>query len=726
MTIRTKILVPVLGVSLLLFSVAATLAVFTTIKAATDSAEKQIVATSQRYAYSIETLLEAPITVLNTMANFFGSYKTIDENDRRIIFATIIDSVVDKNYEYISSWIVWSPNKLDNRDSFYKNSVYGNESGVFSLNFYKDNYNNISIKPLADSFRIGKSYAEPYTNRTVTFTGPYIPEAEESDRKVFCISAPVVEDGEAIAVVGLEFDASTLIRLIGNLSIQTGADYYLLNNNGEFMETMNPDLLGRALGNVFPERTDEIEAVKKGDIYYKKTASDYTNKDILRVFMPVAITGSSAWSLMAEEPYHFVRAQSGANNLMHMLFATFSAVLLSQLVVTFFVAKAVAAPAKKAKSMLSDIAEGEGDLTKRLNVRSSDEIGTMANAFDRFVDKLADLIRGTIKAVAELKAGSGLLDEGMSETIEAVKRIDNAVEGVVESTGIQAASVGEVSAAVEQITRNIESLDRMIERQKAGISDSSSSIEEMIGSMGSIAKNVDAFAELMTNLVVASDTGKGKLAGVSELVKDVFSRSQGLIDANKVIQSISAQTNLLAMNAAIEAAHAGDAGAGFAVVAAEIRSLAELSQVRSKEIATSISGMRSGIDKVVASTVEAEKAFNSIEGLVRKVGDLETEIKAAVAEQGSGSKLVLEALSGIKDVSEEVRGASAEMTSGVASAGQEMRRLLELTDELKRVTETISKESSGINSIINRVNDLGQKNAELIASVEYGTSKFKV
>ncbi|HPB65720.1 MAG TPA: methyl-accepting chemotaxis protein, partial [Spirochaetales bacterium] len=190
--------------------------------------------------------------------------------------------------------------------------------------------------------------------------------------------------------------------------------------------------------------------------------------------------------------------------------------------------------------------------------------------------------------------------------------------------------------------------------------------------------------------------------------------------------AIAARTNLLAMNAAIEAAHAGEAGAGFAVVAAEIRSLAEQSQLRSKEIAGSVAGIRGGIDKVVASTVDAERAFENIVGHVRKVGELESEIKAAVAEQGSGSRVVLESLSSIRDITDEVRGASAEMTQGAAAAGEEMRRLLELTEELKRSMQDIGKESESIKGVTAKVSALGVRNAELVGQVESGTNRFKV
>lgn len=726
MTIRMKIIVPVIGVSVILFGAAAATAILTTVRAAMDSAERQVESTVQRYAYSIEALLEGPFATVKTLATIFEGFNAIPDDNRRPVFAAMLKSIADKNTDMVSAWTVWSPNQLDGRDRGQAEARYGNESGAFSIAYAKGG-GGLRLVKLPDAFRTERRYAEPYAEMRAAIYGPYRPQGDQSANPVFCVSAPVVFGGKTVAVVGVEVEAYTLTRLINTLSLQTGAAFALLNNDGEYLEAVDPELLGRSILNLHPERQDEAEAVRHGRSFTAKTVSDATGTDILRVYMPVAVSDTmKPWALLSEEPYRQVRQASGSGGLMTILFGTFGAVLLAQLAATVLVARAVAAPAKKAKALLSDIAEGEGDLTMRLQVRSNDEIGSMAKAFDRFADKLAGIIRDAKRAVAELKAGAGQLDSGMSEAAEAVRRIDDAVAELVGRNADQAGSVGEVSSAVEQITRNIESLDRMIERQRSGIADSSSSIEEMVGSMGSIAKNVDAFAVCMKSLVEASDEGRGKLAGVSELVKDVYARSQGLMDANKVIQSIAAQTNLLAMNAAIEAAHAGEAGAGFAVVADEIRSLAELSQARSKEIAASVSGIRGGIDRVVGSTAEAERAFESIEGLVRRVGELEAEIKAAVAEQGSGSRLVLESLASMRGVTDEVRGASSEMTRGAQAAGEEMRRLLELTAALDRVIETISCETTGIRSVTERVSALGQRNAEMIATVEAGTDRFKV
>jgi len=726
MTIRTKILVPVLGISAMLFSAAGAIAVLTTVRTAVAAAEYQVVSTSERYAYSIEAILEGPFATVGTLATLFEDRSSIPAQDRRSYYLSMLRSIVESNASFVSIWSAWGPNAIDGSDALFEGTRLGNESGAFCVAFIKE-ANGLELVSLPDTIRSDKRYIAAYTTLSASIIGPYQPSSGASKGLVFSIVAPVVSDGKSLGVVGVEIEASLIMSIVSNLSFQTGADYSLLDNDYVYLEAPDPAMVGRSLVSIDSTRSDEGQAVRAGEQRVKRVAASGSGKELLRVYTPIQVSDTGKpWSLMVETSMSAVKSASGSTGLMFMLFATFGTVLAAQFIVTLLVARAVSRPALKAGALLQNIAEGEGDLTQRLGIISKDEIGALAGAFDTFAEKLAGIIRGTKSAVSELAAGSVELDSGMSAADNAVRRIDEAIDGVIERTGNQAASVDEVSSSVEQITRNIESLDTMIARQKNAVAESSASIEEMVGAIGSIARNVESFGDYMQRLVAASDTGKGKLGGVSELVRDISVRSQGLIDANKVIQSIAAQTNLLAMNAAIEAAHAGDAGAGFAVVAVEIRNLAELSQARSREIAGSIAGIRGGIDKVVGSTVEAESAFEIILGHVRKVGELETEIKAAVAEQGVGSKLVLESLSSIRDITDEVRGASSEMTKGAVAAGGEMRRLLQLTEELRASMESIGRESEGIKAITGRVTELGVRNAELLARVGSGTDRFRV
>jgi len=724
--IRFKILVPVLAVSATLFGAAAAIAVTTTVKTALASAERQAVSAAERYASGIAALLEGPFATARTMADIFSDYTSVVEPQRRPYFASVLRSIAERNTDYRSAWTAWIPDSIDSLDAQAVGTMYASDGGSFCAEYVKGT-DAKGLVALTDSSRTDKRFITPYTRLATSIVGPYRRPGDTTGGLVFSIASPVIEDGKSVGVVGIEVEAITITRLVNAMSMQTGSAFSLLDNDYVFLEADNPEYVGRSIVSIDATRGDEAKAVRAGDQHVSHFRQGKNGEPFLRILTPVRVSDTDApWSLLVETPMSTIRAASGATTLMAMLLATFAAVLLAQFGVTMIVAGKVAKPALQAGALLKGIAEGDGDLTKRLRIGTKDEIGALARSFDKFAEKLAGIIGDTKRAVAELKASSGELDEGMLAASAAAHRIDQSIDGVIQRSLNQAASVEEVSSSVEQIARNIESLDTMIERQKAGVAESSASIEELVGAIGSIGKNVSSFGDYMNLLIEASDAGRGKLSGVSQLVQDISVRSQGLIDANKVIQSIAAQTNLLAMNAAIEAAHAGDAGAGFAVVADEIRNLAELSQARSKEIAASIGGIRGGIDQVVVSTADAEHAFGNIVDQVRRVGELETEIKAAMAEQGAGSKHVLEALSAIRDITDEVRGASAEMTQGASVAGEEMHTLLQVTEELKRSMEEIGRDSDDIKDVTAQVNELGQKNAQLLAKVEAGIERFKV
>jgi len=724
--IRFKILVPVLTVSAILFGSAAAIAVTTTVKTAIASAERQATSAAERYAYSIEALLEGPFATARTMADIFSDYAAVAEAQRRVYFGSVLKSVAERNTDYRSAWTAWVPASIDSLDAQFVGSNYGSDGGSFCAEYVKGT-NAAGLVALLDSSRTDKRFIVPYTRLASSIVGPYRRSDDTTAGLVFSIASPVIEDGKSVGVVGIEIEAVTITRLINAISMQTGSAFSLLDNDYIFLEADNPEYVGRSIISIDASRGEEAKAVRAGEQHVSHFSYDGTGAEYIRIYTPVRVSDTGApWSLLVETPMATIRAASGATTLMVMLLATFAAVLLAQFGVTMIVAGKVARPALQAGALLKGIAEGDGDLTKRLGIGTKDEIGALARSFDKFAEKLAGIIGDTKRAVSELKAGYKELDEGMIAASDAAHRIDQSIDGVIQRALNQAASVEEVSSSVEQIARNIESLDTMIERQKVGVAESSASIEELVGAIGSIGKNVSSFGDYMNLLIEASDAGRGKLSGVSQLVKEISTRSQGLMDANKVIQSISAQTNLLAMNAAIEAAHAGDAGAGFAVVADEIRNLAELSQARSKEIAASIGGIRGGIDQVVVSTADAEHAFGNIVDQVRRVGELEIEIKAAMAEQGAGSKHVLEALSIIRDITDEVRGASSEMTQGASVAGEEMHALLQVTEELKHSMEEIGRDSDDIKAVTEKVNELGAKNAQLLARVEAGVERFKV
>ncbi|MDR2589272.1 MAG: methyl-accepting chemotaxis protein, partial [Spirochaetales bacterium] len=275
-------------------------------------------------------------------------------------------------------------------------------------------------------------------------------------------------------------------------------------------------------------------------------------------------------------------------------------------------------------TILKEISAGEGDLTKRIHIHREDEIGELATNFNLSLDKIRGLIVAIKDEAGHLLNIGGELADNMEGTAGAVRDIAQNITNVKEKITIQSASVTQTSSAMEHVTVNIDRLNRNVEMQTASVSQSSSAVEEMVANIQSVTQTLMKNGENVNELITVSDVGRTGLQAVSRDIQEIARESEGLLEINEVMQSISSQTNLLSMNAAIEAAHAGEAGKGFAVVADEIRKLAENSGEQSKTISSVLQKIKTSIDTITVSTNTVLEKFGAIDGRVRIVSDQET------------------------------------------------------------------------------------------------------
>ena len=401
-------------------------------------------------------------------------------------------------------------------------------------------------------------------------------------------------------------------------------------------------------------------------------------------------------------------------------------VLAVSLIIVFFLARAMVKPVQTAVSALQNIAQGEGDLTVRLPVTGNDEVTDLSEYFNETIEKIGSSIRQVDVNSDVMEEIGNELASNMTETASAVNEISANIDGVKQQVLTQAASVTETAATIEEIVRTIKQLNNNIETQAGSVAQSSSSVEEMVANIASIGQTLGKTDDVIKSLTTATGDGKATLVTSNTVTQKIAEESGSLMEASSVIQHIASQTNLLAMNAAIEAAHAGEAGKGFAVVADEIRKLAEDSATQGKTITATLKTLSGEIETLSASSKTVEEKFNAIFTLAEQVKDMSNRLTEAMREQENGSREVLTAIKSINTVTIEVQAGSEEMLKGGEGVAIEMRKLDDLT---RIITDSMNEMASGavqINNAVQEVSEITQKNKQSIEALAQEVGKFKV
>jgi len=396
--------------------------------------------------------------------------------------------------------------------------------------------------------------------------------------------------------------------------------------------------------------------------------------------------------------------------------------------IIFFVDKGIVssiASIRKATGRISESLDlSEGVDVDELGERT--ELGFLGSALNTLVSKLREVLASLKKAQTRLSGISDELRASSGGTATAIARIAARVETVSDRARFQSSCVADSSSAVEQIASNIEALDRVIVEQASSVSEASSSIEEMVGNIGAVSTSIGKMAVEFGELSAAAEEGKARQSSAGEHIAHITEISRSLIEANEAINAIAIQTNLLAMNAAIEAAHAGEAGKGFAVVANEIRRLAESAASQSRAVTSNLAEVQSAIDEVVISSRESDVSFDRITAMIETTGTVVQEVKSAMSEQKEGSTQILEALKSMNDITVQVRDGSSEMSAGNAKILQQMERLRDTSTEIAasmvEMTEGVAKITDNAKGIAT----LAESTCGAIAELQSASDSFKL
>jgi len=368
----------------------------------------------------------------------------------------------------------------------------------------------------------------------------------------------------------------------------------------------------------------------------------------------------------------------------------------------------------------------KNDITDSAKINRKDEFGISAGQFKNSFKILNNLITSIKNSTNTTNGIKDSLSASAEETSATIGNIKNSTSSLLSETTKMNANVTDNVTAIEEITANISSINNQITEQAAMVEESTASITEMISSLESMDSITVKKGEAVDNLVTVAGNGVSTLAEMAEGFRaGVVEKIEGISEMATTIQQISSQTNLLSMNAAIEAAHAGDAGKGFAVVADEIRKLADTSSKSSASITRIIKEISDGVADTEVKTKQSSDAFDVINVEIKETKQAFDEIASSTRELSAGGKQILDAMTILQDVTTNVKGASEEMAIG---SEQIVRGQLELKDISDKVAKGMQEISSGSEEIVIASDEIVRYSSELnsvVNDLKDGTDKFK-
>ena len=618
--------------------------------------------------------------------------------------------------------ILFEPNTFDGKDSDFDGIPLYRTHGRF-ITYTHKTATGIVIDGVDDPAN-EYWYYEPIRRKQSVLCAPYQYEANI----VTTLAIPIIHQGKVLGALNADINVTFIQKKLAeipgtskeNFKVLCADNGSVIANGVDTSKIMTNQLESNSEFNTF------FEATGRGERKEYTTFSRISGLRSTVQFSPVTIKGvDTKWIFISVTSIHLSTANVMHTVIVNMLQYAVALILMVGLLF-ILVRNMVSRPLQRTSNALREIAEGEGDLRVRLPLTGNDEITELSGYFNDTMQKIERTIQtigGNTRVMRDIGRN---LDTNMMETAGAINQIHANINGVKQQAANQAKSVTDTAATVEEMADTIQRLAQRIEQQAEQVSQSSGSAEEMAKNIAAITQSLTKSTVVISQLVQATGDGKETLLATNSGIQKIMESSGGLMEASNIIQNIASQTNLLAMNAAIEAAHAGEAGKGFAVVADEIRKLAEESSAQGKMITATLKNLGTEIENLSSSSTAVEGKFNVIFDAAGQVNGIAEYLTQTLKQQEDSSNAVLAVIRNVNTVTLEVQEDSAVMFKGSQEIAREMHKLDDLT---KAISVSMNEMASGATKINNAVSDITQltrKNKESIEELSDEVRQFKV
>ena len=674
---------------------------------------------------------EGYLRALRTLASTMAEYESVPVQERRDRFDSALLGAAVAEPSMMNLYMVWKPNALDGMDAYYIGRVGSTPTGQYAISYIRENGQILSRT--STDLDNTMAYLNGPDARNDRVEDPTPRTINGKDVLLYRTMVPIINPrtNEVVGGVGCLLDTAfiqaTVLNTIKKYDEISGMTIY--SGDGRIIGHLVPERVGKMLTDVDtifgPNMQAANQAVLNGKYFSSHAYSPVLGAEVELVLDSFQVGSSDqTWSVMIVVKEEYILREVKEITRFTIILAALAMVVAA--IITYFTLSSTTKPIVKVADTLKDISEGEGDLTRSIAVSSNDEIGDLAKYFNQTLEKIKNLIATIKNETGRLSVIGNDLAGNMTQTASAVNQITAHIQSIKGRIMNQSASVSETHTTMEQVVTNINRLNGHVENQSSKVSQASSAIEQMVANIYSVTETLVKNTNNVKTMREASEVGRVGLQEVAQDIQEIARESEGLLEINSVMENIASQTNLLSMNAAIEAAHAGEAGKGFAVVAEEIRKLAETSSEQSKTIGTVLKKIKGSIDNITKSTENVLTKFEAIDSIVKIVAEQEENIRSAMEEQGQGSKQILQSAGDLNEITQQVKSGSDEMLEGSKEVIHESTNLEKATQEITSGINEMAIGADEINLAVHHVNEISAKNREGIDILTKEVSKFKV